>query len=153
MDKKALILVVDDSWECRTMLMWTLERHGFRTILAACGLEAVQLAIKFEPSLVLMDICMPGMDGYRATQAIYAHRRGRNIPVAAVSAVCGDEGYVSRAFKGVFIACLGKPWEEEALLQMVKKVLARDVKPHATSASERPRLAATFRKTTPQERM
>jgi CheY-like chemotaxis protein len=121
------------------MLMWTLERHGFRTILAACGLEAVQLAIKFQPSLGLMDICMPGMDDYRATQAMHAHPRGRNIPVAAVSADCGDEGHVSRAFKGVFIACLGKPWEEEPLLQMVTKVLASDVKTHATSASERSR--------------
>src|SRR5215468_9538919 len=111
MDKKALILVVDDNPECRGLLVWTLERHGFRTISAACGLEAVELAIEFQPSLVLMDICMPGMNGYRATQAIHAHSRGRKIPVAAVSADCGDDGYVCSAFKAVFIACLGKPWE------------------------------------------
>lgn len=131
MDKKALILVVDDNSECRTLLMWTLDRHGFRTISAACGLEAVELAIEFQPSLVLMDISMPGMNGYRATQAIHAHPRGRKIPVAAVSANCGGDGYVSRGFKGVFIACLGKPWEEEALLRIVTKVVARDVKAHA----------------------
>ena len=88
MDKKALILVVDDNAECRELLVWTLETHGFRTISATCGLEAVELAIEFQPRLVLMDLNMPGINGYEATQAIHAHRRGRNIPVVAVSADC-----------------------------------------------------------------
>ena len=131
MDKKALILVVDDNSECRAMLVWFLELHGFRTISATCGLEAVALAFEFQPRLVLMDLRMPDMDGYAATQAIHAHRRGRNIPVVAVSADCVDCRYVSRAFDAGFIACLGKPWEEEALLQIVTKILAFRVKPAA----------------------
>jgi CheY-like chemotaxis protein len=131
MDKKALILVVDDNPEYRALLVWILEVHGFRTISATCGLEAVELAIEFQPGLVLMDLSMPGIDGYAATQAIHAHGRGRNIPVVAVSADCVDYEYVSGSFKGGFIACLGKPWEEEALLQIVTKVLARGAKPQA----------------------
>jgi CheY-like chemotaxis protein len=129
MDKKALILVVDDNSECRKVLVWILELHGFRTISAACGLEAIELAIEFQPKLVLMDLNMPGMDGFEATQAIHAHRRGRKIPVVAVSGDCVDCRDVSGAFKAVFIACLGKPWEEEALLQIVTEVLGRSVKP------------------------
>jgi hypothetical protein len=131
MDKKALILVVDDNAECRKLLVWILQLHGFRTISATCGLEAVELAIEFQPRLVLMDLRMPGMDGYEAAQAIHDHHRGRIIPVVAVSADCIDYRYVRRAFKGGFIACLGKPWEEEALLRIVTKVVARDVKAHA----------------------
>jgi two-component system sensor histidine kinase/response regulator len=131
MDKKALILVVDDNWECRALLVWILELHGFRTISATCGLDAVELAIQFQPRLVLMDLSMPDIDGYEATQAIRAHRRGRNIPVVAVSADCVDYRYVSGAFKEVFTACLGKPWEEEALLQIVTQVLADGAQAHA----------------------
>ena len=131
MDKKALILVVDDNSDCRALLVWALALHNFRTISATCGLEAVELAIEFQPELVLMDLSMPGIDGYEATQAIHAHRRGRNIPVVAVSADCVDYRYASGAFKGCFIARLGKPWEEEALLQIVTKVLARGAKPQA----------------------
>src|SRR5262245_36456417 len=127
MDKKALILVVDDNSECRNVLVWILELHGFRTISAASGLEAIELAIEFQPRLVLMDLNMPGIDGYEATQAIHAHRRGRKIPVVAVSGDCVDCIDVSGAFKAVFIACLGKPWEEEALLQIVTTVLGRGV--------------------------
>ena len=129
MDKKALILVVDDNLECRELLVWILELHGFRTISATCGHEAVELAIEFQPRLVLMDLSMPGMNGYEATRAIHSHRRGRKIPVVAVSADCIDYRYVSMAFEAGFIASLGKPWEEEALLQIVTKVLAEGVKP------------------------
>jgi CheY-like chemotaxis protein len=59
MDKKALILVVADNSECRKLLVWILELHGFRTISATCGLEAVESAIAFQPRLVLMDLSMP----------------------------------------------------------------------------------------------
>ena len=127
MDKEALILVVDDNAECRALLVWTLERHGFRTISATGGLKAVQLAVKFQPKLVLMDLSMPGVNGYQATHSIHAHDRGRNIPIVAVSADCGGHRYESQALKGDFIACLGKPWREEALLQIVRKVLSRRV--------------------------
>ena len=129
MDKKALILVVDDNSECRNLLVLTLELHGYQTISATCGPEAVELAIEFQPRLVLMDLNMPGMDGYEATQAIHAHRRGRKIPIVAVSSDCVGDRYESWAFDAGFIACLGKPWEEEALLQIVTKVLGRGVKP------------------------
>ena len=131
MDKKALILVVDDNSECRAMLVWFLELHGFRTISATCGLDAVELAIEFQPRLVLMDLRMPDMDGYAATQAIHAHRCGRKIPIVAVSSDCVDDRYASQAFDAGCIACLGKPWEEEALFQIVTKVLAGRVTPAA----------------------
>ena len=129
MDKKALILVVDDNSECRALLVWALELHGFRTISATCGLEAVELAIELQPRLVLTDLSMPDINGYEATQAIHAHPRGKNIPVVAVSADCVDSSYASMDFNGEFIACLGKPWDEEALVQIVREVLAGGVKP------------------------
>ena len=133
MDKKALILVVDDNSECLKLLEWILELHGFRTISATCGLDAIKLAIDFQPSLVLMDLSMPNMDGHQAARSIHAHRRGRRIPIVAVSTdVAGlDYRYASRDFKANFIACLGKPWEGEDLLQIVTKVLDREVKLHA----------------------
>ena len=134
MDKKALILVVDDNLECRELLVWILELHGFRTISATCGHEAVELAIEFQPRLVLMDLSMPGLNGYEATQAIHADRRGRNIPIVAVSSYCVDRRYERWALKEGFVASLGKPWEEEALLQIVTKVIARRFVKSAESA-------------------
>ena len=59
MDKKALILIVDDNAEYRELLMWTLELYGFQTISATCGLEAVKFAVERQAALVLMDLNMP----------------------------------------------------------------------------------------------
>jgi CheY-like chemotaxis protein len=125
MDKRTLILVVDDNSECRRLLVSVLESDGFSTISAACGLEGVELAIRFQPRLILMDLSMPGMNGYEATRAIHAHPRGRRIPVMAVSADCPQ---YSRAVEAGFIACMEKPWREDALLQTVAHVLAGGVK-------------------------
>ena len=146
MDKKALILVVDDNTECSALVMSTLEAHDFRMISATGGREAVEFDIQFQPRLVLMDLRMPGVNGFQATQAIHAHRRGRKIPVIAVSGDCVDNGCVSKAFKTGFMACLGKPYDEKALLQTVAEVLACGVsRTRAFTAPEKTRQTSVLR--------
>lgn len=128
MDKKALILVVDDNPDCRKLLASTLEAHGFKTISANCGRRAVELAIWYQPRLVLMDLNMPDMNGFEATRAIHAHRRGCKIPVLAVSADCMDYGFDGLAFNAGFIDFLPKPWDEEVLLKTLATVLTSRVR-------------------------
>ena len=125
MNQKALILVVDDNAEYRELLAWILDRYGFETISAKSGREAVELAVKCRPALVLMDLNMPGMNGYEAARAIHADRHTRGIPVVAVSADCAD--FERSASKAGFIAVLEKPWKPEALLKIVTNVLMRHV--------------------------
>jgi CheY-like chemotaxis protein len=121
MNQKALILVVDDNAEYRELLAWILDRYGFETISAKSGREAVELAVKCRPALVLMDLNMPGMDGYEAARAIHADPHTRGIPIVAVSADCAD--FERSASKAGFIAVLEKPWKPEALLEIVTNVL------------------------------
>jgi CheY-like chemotaxis protein len=121
MNQKALILVVDDNAEYRELLAWILERYGFETISAKSGREAVELAVKCRPALVLMDLNMPGMNGYEAARAIHADRHTRGIPIVAVSAECAD--FERWASKAGFIAVLEKPWKPEALLEIITNVL------------------------------
>jgi two-component system cell cycle response regulator DivK len=128
MDKKSLILVVDDNADYRALLVWTLERNGFQTISAKCGREGLKLAIEHQPDLVLMDLNMPGMNGYEATRAIHAHPQGRRIPIVAVSADCADDDFKYWAFKSGFFAFVAKPWEQDTLLGIVMRVLARGVR-------------------------
>src|SRR5262249_9622877 len=100
--------------------------------------EAVGLAIAFQPGLILMDLSMPGMNGYQAAQAIHAHPRGRKIPVVAVSADCVDYAFASIAFESDFIAFLAKPWEEQGLLKTVTEGLAYGARrAHAFSTVEK----------------
>ena len=128
MDKKALILVVDDNPDCRKLLASTLEAHGFKTISANCGRKALELAIWYQPRLVLMDLNMPDMNGFEATRAIHAHHRGCKIPVVAVSADCMDYGFDGLAFNAGFIDFLPKPWDEEVLLKTLATVLTSRVR-------------------------
>ena len=128
MNKKTLILVVDDNPDCREILVDFLEHHGFCTISAKSGHEAVECAIRCQPELVLMDLNMPGMTGYEATRAIHAHRHGSKIPIVAVSADCVGSGIEHWAFKAGFTAFIEKPWEQAALLKVVTKVLTDVVK-------------------------
>jgi CheY-like chemotaxis protein len=123
MDTTALILVVDDNSECRESLVWTLETNGFQPIAAECGIEGVELAIQYQPRLVLMDLSMPDLDGFDTAQTIHAHPRGRKIPIVAVSSHCADYRYAIRAFESGFLACLAKPWEQEELLRVVDRIL------------------------------
>jgi CheY-like chemotaxis protein len=124
--KKALILIVDDNADCRALLAWILERHGLVTISAKSGREAVELAVKCRPALVLMDLNMPDIDGYEAARAIHTDHQTKGIPVVAVSADCADYAFERRTFNADFVAFLAKPWTPEALLEVVTKVLIGD---------------------------
>jgi CheY-like chemotaxis protein len=128
MYKKSLIQIVDDIADYRELLAQILEQDGFQTISAKGGREAVELAIQYQPGLVLMDLNMPGMNGYEATRAIHAHLHGRKIPIVAVSADCAACGFELCAIELGFIAFLAKPFEPESLLKIVHKVLKTDIK-------------------------
>jgi two-component system cell cycle response regulator DivK len=122
-DTKGTILYIEDNADNRTLVRRILHAEDYEFTEAKNASDALVVLKTARPNLILMDINMPDMDGYEATEAIHAHRRGKKIPVVAVSGDCIDCEYASGAFNAVFIACLGKPWEEEVLLQIVSTVL------------------------------
>ena len=81
----ALVLIVDDSPTDVHVMQKALEQHGFRTAAAADGSEGLRLAREMHPDLILMDIVMPGVDGFRATRTLANDPATRKIPVIMVS--------------------------------------------------------------------
>jgi twitching motility two-component system response regulator PilH len=81
----ALILIVDDSPTEVFQMTKALEKGGFRVEVAADGEEALCKAREMKPDLILMDIVMPGMDGFRATRALSNDPITRSIPVIMIS--------------------------------------------------------------------
>lgn len=75
------ILVVDDSPTERTFMEGLLTKAGFTIILAASGEEGVEVAKREQPDLVLMDVVMPGLNGFQATRAITREETTKHIPV------------------------------------------------------------------------
>jgi len=80
------ILVVDDDEDSRRILMYGLGNAGYRVLLAENGAAAVEMCRSILPSLVIMDLAMPEMDGFSATRALKEDERTRNVPVIAWSA-------------------------------------------------------------------
>lgn len=82
----ALVLVVEDNERNMKLLRDLLEASGYRTLEATTGEDAVRLATKHVPDLVLMDIRLPGIDGFEALKRLRADERTATIRVLAVTA-------------------------------------------------------------------
>jgi twitching motility two-component system response regulator PilH len=75
------ILIVDDSPTDRQFLLEKLSKHGYQCVTAESGEEAIAKSKSEQPDLVLMDVVMPGTNGYEATRAIAREGSTRHIPV------------------------------------------------------------------------
>ena len=80
------ILIVEDNEMNRDMLSRRLERRGFTVVIAVDGGEGVAMARSEAPDLVLMDMSLPVMNGWEATQAIRADESTAHLPVIALTA-------------------------------------------------------------------
>ncbi len=81
----ATVLVVDDSPDIRTIVRRTLTALGYLVIEAASGYEAIGLARRWRPTLVLLDLCLPGLDGWEVTRALRAEPALDEIPIVAMT--------------------------------------------------------------------
>ena len=117
------ILVVDDSDVNRTLACSILERKGYRTVAAVDGNSGIEAARKERPALIVMDLAMPGKDGYTAAREIRADPELAQIPIVALTALAmsGDE---QRAFDAGIDGYVTKPVERRKLEEIVAKFLA-----------------------------
>ena len=82
----ATILVVEDNEPSRDALTRRLGRRGYHVLTAANGLQAVSVALAAQPDLILMDLGLPGIDGFEATGRLKNDAATRHIPIIVLSA-------------------------------------------------------------------
>ena len=87
----ARILLVEDDEMIREMVQQTLELYDHTILNAGSGVEAIEKAGAERPDLILMDVGLPIMDGYEATQRLKADPATRAIPIIALTAAAGQE--------------------------------------------------------------
>ena len=120
----ARILVVDDSDDVRSFLVLLLERSGgYETLEAGTGVEAVEKAISEKPDLILMDIKLPDISGFDATEAIKSNPGAAQIPIVAFSALFSVE-WKQKALKAGMVAYLQKPIKLQLLMETIQKFIA-----------------------------
>lgn len=83
----AKILIVDDEERNRRLLEVLLHTDGYATLVAANGKDGLELAAREQPDLILLDLMMPGMDGFEVTYRLKNDAATRSIPVIIVSAL------------------------------------------------------------------
>ncbi|MCC7010299.1 MAG: response regulator [Acidobacteria bacterium] len=121
-DSRPLVLVVDDFQDAREMYAEYLRYSGFRVAEASTGLDAIEQAFDLRPDVILMDLSLPGMDGWTATQHLKRDARTSHIPVVALTghALAGASESARQAGCDAFIT---KPCLPEQLVAEVRRLL------------------------------
>ena len=116
------VLVVEDHEENRQIMRDLLTHAGYAMLEAVTGEEGVAAAGRERPDLILMDIQLPGLDGYEATRRIKADPDLRAIPIIAVTsyALSGDD---QKAMAAGCDAYVTKPFSPRALLAKIREYL------------------------------
>ncbi len=118
----ATLLIVDDEPQIRKLLETLLQHEGYQTLTAGSGEEALRLVAQQPPDLILLDIMMPGMDGYEVASQLKGDETTANIPIIMLSALSEPSARVSGLETGAeeFIS---KPVERVELWLRVRNLL------------------------------
>ena len=118
-----LILVVEDQEDNRRIMRDLLSSAGYEIIEAVTGEEGVAAAETHRPDLILMDIQLPGLDGYEATRQIKANPELEHIPIIVGTsyALSGDD---VKAFEAGCNAYVSKPFSPRELLAKIREYLS-----------------------------
>jgi CheY-like chemotaxis protein len=121
-DGDATILVVEDNPDNRVIMQAWLEHAGYRVLLAGDGLTGIALARGEEPDVILMDVALPGMDGWNTAEQIKQCPETEDIPIIALTALTLPEDQRRAAEVGVD-GYLAKPVALLRVLEEVERVL------------------------------
>ena len=116
------ILIADDDAEMLDMLSSMLESEGYIVIQAENGLEAVELARKELPALVMLDIHMPKMDGLKVCREIKSDQVTRSIPIVMLT-VEGSINEIQQAINYGAKTYITKPSSKAEILKVVKSII------------------------------
>ncbi|HKA23399.1 MAG TPA: response regulator [Candidatus Eisenbacteria bacterium] len=112
------VLIVDDEQSLRDALEMTFSREGYQVLKASDGPEALEAARASVPDVVLLDVMMPGMDGYEVCKRLRSHYRTRHIPVILLTAKGTEEDKLEGLQGGANDYVL-KPWNKRELVTRV----------------------------------
>lgn len=115
-----MILIVDDKQENLYSLKALLRLNLYEVDTAASGEEALKRILKNEYELIILDVQMPGMDGYEVAETISGYSRSRDIPIIFLSAVNIDKRFVTKGYASGGVDYITKPFDADILLLKVK---------------------------------
>ena len=121
-NSRPIVLVVEDHEDTRLLLKLLLEHEGYAVIEAGDGLEAVEIATRECPDLVLMDGSLPGLDGLSSTRRMREKESLHHLPIVALSGHTGQE-FKAAALAAGCDALITKPLDLSELTSTLSQLL------------------------------
>jgi CheY-like chemotaxis protein len=124
-DAKKLVLVVDDEPDVRTFITAVLEDHGYRTVTAADGVQALERVAAEQPALITLDVSMPEKSGVRCYRDLRENDATKSIPIVLITGVSDEfQKFIStRKQVPPPDGYLSKPITADGLLATVRKLI------------------------------
>jgi twitching motility two-component system response regulator PilH len=119
-----LIMIVDDSPTEVHVIKTALERHGYDTVSAANGSECLTLAREVRPDLILMDVVMPGINGFQATRTLTRDPQTRSIPIVMITTKDQETDRIWGMRQGA-VDYMIKPVSAAELIAKAQEILSR----------------------------
>lgn len=121
---KGRILVVDDEQDIRDLVKYNLEKEGFDISPVTTGEEAIQIARKIKPDLILLDLMLPGLDGLEVCKILKQEKETSEIPVIMLTAK-GEESDVVTGLEIGADDYISKPFSPNVLIARVRAMMRR----------------------------
>jgi len=116
------ILVIEDDPNMIKLIKYNLEKHGYSVISAEGGTEGLQLARQENPDLLILDVLLPGMDGFKICRLLRYDMKFKKLPIIILTGQTTDRHKEMGREVGGNVY-LTKPFEPEILLEKVKELL------------------------------
>jgi DNA-binding response OmpR family regulator len=117
-----LLLVADDDEDILQLLSFRLERAGYEVVQARNGADALRLAIELRPALAVLDVMMPGLNGYEVTRELRRNEETRTMPIILLTAKA-QASDVSQGMAAGADDYVKKPFDARDLKERVERLL------------------------------
>jgi len=121
------ILVADDAPDILVVVQKALESEGYEVVTAINGKEAYQKATELKPNLIISDILMPLMNGFKLCDELKSNPMYGHIPIILMTAVYRQPDHIEMGFKYGADAYMAKPFKPEQLIEIAKQLLRKTV--------------------------
>ncbi|MEA1968188.1 MAG: response regulator transcription factor [Thermodesulfobacteriota bacterium] len=122
--QKNKILIVDDEEDIIELVKYNLEKEGYETLSALSGEEALKIAMKSQPDLMVLDLMLPGIDGLEVTQKIRADNEINQMPIVMLSAK-GEESDIVTGLELGANDYISKPFSPRELVARIRAIFRR----------------------------
>jgi len=118
------VLVIDDDLQIITFIKFVLEKNGYEVVTANSGVEGLKLIDKEKPDIVLLDVMMPGMNGYEVLKNIRENSDTKELPVIMLTALGMGEDFEKAVNSGANWYIV-KPFKPQHLIERIELLLSK----------------------------